>query len=29
VNLLDLPKDLHHQLANEAVTLASDFTFEN
>ena len=29
VNLLDLPKDLHHQLANEAVSLASDFTFEN
>jgi AcrR family transcriptional regulator len=29
VNLLDLPKDLHHQLANEAVSLASDFNFEN
>ena len=29
VNLLDLPKDLHHQLANEAVNLASDFNFEN
>ena len=29
VNLLDLPKDLHHQLAHEAVNLASDFNFEN
>ena len=29
VNLLDLPRDLHHRLAIEAVSLASDFTFEN
>ena len=29
VNLLDLPRDLHHQLANEAVSLASNFTFES